>query len=77
MIRRWVVLGLALLVELHSPTGQVLYVNGAEISNLRVPPSGSRSYFTQGVHCVIVMTNGRALGVAEDCATVARKLEQK
>lgn len=63
-----------LFVELHGPTGQTLYVNIAEISTLRQPVENS-SHWAKGVRCVLVMTNGKFLAVAEDCATVKRKLE--
>jgi hypothetical protein len=66
---------LLLFIELHGPTGQVLHVNAAEISTLREPISAD-GHWARGTHCIIVMTNGKVIGVAEDCATVEHKLTQ-
>jgi len=63
-----------LFIELHGPTGQKLHINAAEVSTLREPLK-ARSHWTEGVHCVIVMTNGKVLAVSESCTLVARKLE--
>jgi len=65
-------------VELHGPTGQVLEINPAEVSSLREPldESVGRHHWGRGTHCVVVMANGGFNAVAEDCATVLKKLEQ-
>jgi len=64
-----------LFVELHGPTGQRLYVNTAEISTLREPIETS-AHWAKGVRCVIIMTNGKFLAVAENCPAVRDKLTE-
>jgi len=67
-------IALALLfVELHGPTGQKMFINVAEVSSLREPIDADK-HWVAGVHCVIVMTNGKTIAVGEDCQTVAYAL---
>ena len=64
-----------ILVELHGPTGQLLEVNAAEVSSLR-EPLDVLGHWAHGAHCIAVMTNGRTIALAEDCATAKAKLQQ-
>lgn len=65
------------LLELHGPDGQVVYVNEQEISSLRAPNSiDLRRFFAAGVHCVVVTTNGKFIGVVETCATIRGRLTE-
>jgi hypothetical protein len=64
------------LIELHGPTGQVLEINPALVSSLRQPIDTQRQHWGQGTHCVVVMSNGGFIAVAEDCPTVLDKLQR-
>jgi hypothetical protein len=63
-------------VELHGPTGQVLEINPAEVSSLRQPLDAAlgHRHWTAGTKCIVVMTNGGVVAVAEDCPTVVQKM---
>jgi hypothetical protein len=61
------------LVELHGPSGQRIEINPAEISSVR-EPLDFKTHWAAGTRCVIVMSNGRYIAVAEDCLTAAQKL---
>lgn len=67
------------LVELHGPTGQLIEINPAEVSSLRTPLDSnfttSQRHWAKGAHCIIVMSNGGFIAVAEECATVRDKLK--
>lgn len=70
----WLIAGIA-LVELHTPNGRLIEINPAEVSSLRTPLDiGGHHHLAPGTHCVIVMSNGGFIAVAEDCADVERKL---
>ena len=59
------------LIELHDPTGtQIIYVNPSSISSLREPRTVNRQYFTQGAHCILVLTNGQFISASETCLAV-------
>jgi hypothetical protein len=63
------------LVELHGPSGQVLELNPAEVSSLR-EPLAVPGHWARNTHCIIVMTNGRVIAIAEDCVTAKARLQQ-
>jgi len=65
-----------LFIELHGPAGETVHINAAEVSSLRAPIAKLGDWI-EGVKCVVVMTNGRVFAVAEDCATVAKKLGEE
>ena len=67
----------ATFVELHGPSGQLLEVNPAEVSSLRTPLELGSRHWATGTKCVCVMTNGKFIALAEDCATAVEKLGQK
>lgn len=62
------------LVELHGPTGQVLDINPALVSSLRMPIDTGGQHWGKNVRCILVMSYGGFVAVAEDCALVVRKL---
>ena len=66
-----------LLVTLHAPGGQAIYVNPAGVSSVREPQTVNRHYFAGGTRCVLLMTNGQVISVAEDCAEVLARLQEK
>ena len=63
------------LIQLTTPTGHSYDLNAAEISSLR-DPIDLAGHWAPNTHCILVMTNGRANGVKEDCAEIRAKLKQ-
>ena len=66
-----------LLVTLHAPGGQPVYVNPQSVSSVREPQTVNRAHFAPGTRCALLMTNGQVISIAEDCATVRDKLSAK
>jgi uncharacterized protein YlzI (FlbEa/FlbD family) len=63
------------LILVHTPTGEEIHVNIDEISSVREPHDGGVSdLLTEGVHCVIGMTNGKFISTKEACKEVIEKL---
>jgi hypothetical protein len=46
------------------------------ITSLRSRPVGGDSIFTEHVHCMISMSDGKFVAVVEDCETVRRLSEE-
>ena len=65
------------LIQLHGPGGQEIDVNPHEISSLRDPSSDPEGHFAKGIRCIVFMTNGKALGITEDCDTVRKIVEEE
>ena len=63
-----------ILLEVHGPDGQRIDINTAKITSLRMPSAASREHLHRSVNCVIVMVNGKFIGVIEKCATVRYRL---
>ena len=61
-------------ILLHGPDEQDIQLNVNEISSVREPRS-VESHWKDEVHCVVFMTNGKFLGVVEDCAQVIQKIK--
>ena len=72
---KWLVLVLLRLVLIHAPNGDEIEINPNEISCIREPREAGDMAFHKGVRCVLVMTNGRFIGAAEDCQTVKLMVE--
>jgi hypothetical protein len=62
------------LLLLHAPDGQAIEINPHEVSSIREPPKG-HDHVQKDVHCVVFMTNGKFIGVVEDCKTVVDRFE--
>ena len=59
------------LIELHGPDGQIVWLNPAEISTLRMPTSADlKRHFPSGARCIVVMSNGKFVAVTETCAGI-------
>lgn len=61
-------------VSLHGPGGQGVFLNVEEISSVRENAEGDASYH-EDIHCVVIMTNGKAIGIAEACVEVLKLAE--
>jgi len=64
-----IVLALNLII-LHDPRGNEIRVNPEDISSLR--SAKGQGHYASGLHCLLHMTNGRFVAVAETCAKVER-----
>jgi hypothetical protein len=64
------------LVELHDPVGGRLYINPEVVTSVRELAAGDSRHFPQRTHCVIVMVNGKFLGVIETCDEVLRLIQR-
>jgi hypothetical protein len=71
---KWLILLLLRLVLVHVPGGDEIEINPNEVSSIR-DPRDVPGHFSQNIHCVIVMTNGKFIGAVEDCRTVKMMLE--
>lgn len=61
------------LIALTGPGGHHIYLNPHEVSSLR--DDHDPEHVAKGIKCLVIMTNGKANGVREDCATVQRTVD--
>ena len=61
------------LVSLHGPSGARVDINAAEVTSIN-EIHGQTENFVKGTHCVVVMSNGRFIGVREECDEVRDKM---
>lgn len=73
-----IILALAELVVFHAPDGREVAVNPTHVTSLqgRSVDGSTNKLFVDSVHCVIGLTDGKFLTVAENCEEVKRKLEE-
>jgi hypothetical protein len=65
-----------MLVELHGPDGQHVFVNPPEVTSLREPRGVNSGHWAPGTRCLLVMADGKFITVAEPCDEVRQKLER-
>lgn len=66
------------LVTLHMIDGRVVQINPRQVTQLISPlPGNPNRALVEGVHCVVRLTDGSFLSVAEDCGTVRKLMEEK
>jgi hypothetical protein len=63
------------LIVAHMPNGQELLINSHEIVALRTPPE-VKGHVVEGVHCIVLTTDGNFLSVTEDCHALEQELEK-
>ena len=59
------------LVELHGPTGQIIWVNPQEVTDVREPTA--TQHFARGTKCLVYLSN-HFVTVTENCIAVKKKL---
>ncbi|MGY2987730.1 hypothetical protein [Bradyrhizobium sp. USDA 4508] len=65
------------LVLLHAPNGHEILVNPREVTSMRAAiPDQKNEHFTDDVHCMISLTDGKFVTVVETCDTVRRLFER-
>ena len=62
------------LVQFTGASGQRIDINAAEVTSVREPHDFTAGHFAEGTHCLIGMTNGKFIGVMENCDQVRRAL---
>jgi hypothetical protein len=65
------------LVVLHSVDGYEITINPAHVTILRAAKEGERNkLLTDDARCIIGLTDGKFVTVAENCAVVRQLLEE-
>jgi len=66
------------LIVLHGADHQPIAINEDEISSLRAPAEAEHGgEYAPGIRCVVVMTNGKFIGVTETCSEIFRKTKEQ
>jgi hypothetical protein len=60
------------LLQVQGMNGQMIDINPREITNIQEP---SDKLLHEGVHCSIVMTNGKFISLSEECSSLRAKLK--
>jgi hypothetical protein len=63
-------------IVLHTVEGHEVYIEPSHVTSLMVKRDDPRRVMHERVNCLVVMSNGRFLSVAEDCASVRKRLEE-
>lgn len=66
---------LVILIQLHGPGDQTIWINPETVTSVRVPKA--EDHFGHGVRCIINMDDGKFAAVVEDCEEVKRRGEHK
>jgi len=61
------------LILLHGPGGQELYVSPGEVVELR--QRREDEHMQKGIQCIVNTSDGKFSAVVEDCDTVRRMIE--
>jgi len=66
------------LIFVHGPNNEEITLNVEEISSIRQVLHKDREddYFHEEVHCVVIMTNGRFIGLREKCIDVIHLISE-
>jgi len=72
----YIVLAALRLIVLHGADHQPIAINEDEISSLRVPGEADVGNYAESVKCVVIMTNGKFIGVTETCREVYLKTKE-
>lgn len=64
------------LAHFTGPNGQDIALNPEQVVTVRPKPSiADEAHFHHGIRCLIHTTDGKFIGVIEDCPTVQERLE--
>jgi hypothetical protein len=69
-------LALALFVRVTTPDGLVVDLNPSEIVSMRKPRAEDKRVVHGNVHCMIFTSDGKFIGVLEECAAVEQKIKE-
>lgn len=71
------ILAQIVLVLLHGAGGHEVLVNPQQVTSLHASiPHKPSEYFTDGVRCMIRLTDGKFVTVIESCEAVKHQLEE-
>jgi len=62
----------ATLFVVHTLDGRSVYVNSEQVISMAMPKDSK--LFTEGVRCVITLTDGKFITVKETCAEVQKNM---
>jgi hypothetical protein len=62
-------------ILVHGPDEQEIQLNVNEVSSVREPRS-VETHWKDEVHCVVFMTNGKFVGITEECQQVIQKIKE-
>jgi uncharacterized protein YlzI (FlbEa/FlbD family) len=65
----------AALVIFHTPDGHEVAINPYHVTNIVAAKDEKNKLFVDGVKCLINLTNGKFITVAESCDRVKARLE--
>lgn len=63
------------LVKFTGPDGQLIEINPDQVVELREPRGRPGEHFHETIKCLIFKSDAKYTAVAEDCETVAAKLQ--
>jgi hypothetical protein len=65
------------LAHFTGPNGQDIAINPEQVVTVRPKPKvADEGHFHTNTRCIIHTTDGKFIGVVDDCATVQQRLEQ-
>lgn len=72
-----IVVGIALhLLVVHTVDGREVVINQEQVTSLTSNKKGAHSkLLTEGARCLIGLTDGKFVTVAEDCESIKRQME--
>lgn len=69
-------LALALFVRVTMPDGLAVDLNPSEIVSMRKPRAEDKRVVHGAVRCVIATSDGKFIGVLEDCEEIERRIKE-
>ena len=64
------------LILLHDPAGGMIYLAPDQITSLHSRRPSGQPHYTETVHCLVGLTDGKAIAVVEDCEFIRRRMEE-
>lgn len=65
------------LVQFYGPNNQIIEVNPDAVASIRAPRQSEREHFHSNVNCLLFTSDGKFIGVMEDCKTVEQRLLER
>lgn len=66
---------LVILILLHTLDGREVMINAKQVTSM-YPKSNGNKLYTDDVHCLVGMTDGKFVSVQENCEAVRKMMEQ-
>jgi hypothetical protein len=68
---------IVVLILLHVPDGEELTVAPGQITSLREAPDPRKDHYPSKANCLVSLTDGKAIAVAETCPHIRKLIEEK